>query len=390
MNVRELMNKRAAQISQARAIVDTADGEQRNLSAEEETQYNGLMAEADRLEGEIKRREKLEHLESDIARSPAVLRPDPATLNSSEAQRKRDEVHAIAMYARRGDVTGLMDLRAASNDTDMNIGTAADGGYAVPTGHYQGIISKRDATSLVGPLGCMRIPGVGTTVNVPFDDGTANQFVLTTEANSFDRDAPVLNRATMTLVSYTKKIPLSNELLNDEDSNLIAFLNDYVGRAAALTYNALLFTEVLANGTSVALATAAAATAGDPETLIYNLKGEYGDNAAFVMRRATEGKIRVLSGNVLWYQTMPQGSGRTLAGFPVYNSESVAALGAGNKSIAFGNFGYVGFREGPGMTFLRDPYSSAATGQVNLFYYFRVVFKVLVAEAVLYGKHPTS
>lgn len=42
------------------------------------------------------------------------------------------------------------------------------------------------------------------------------------------------------------------------------------------------------------------------------------------------------------------------------------------------------------MTFLRDPYSAAATGQVNLFYYFRVVFKVLLAEAVLYGKHPTA
>ena len=388
-NVRELMAKRAALLGQADAILKAALDAGRATTDEENTQVENLMAQADGLKKTIELIDRSAQQQADLPKPAPARRPDPDP-NSGEAQRKRDEIHAIAQYARRGDTGPLMDLYAVSNNTDMNIGTPADGGYAVPTGHYQGIIAKRDVISLVGPLGCLRIPGVGTTVNVPFDDGTANQFVLTTEANSFDRDAPVLNRAAMTLVSYTKKVTLSNELLNDEDSNLVAFLNDYVGRAAALTYNTLLFTEVLANGTSVALASASAGSSGDPETLIYNLKGEYGDSAAFVMRRATEGAYRKLTGSLFLYQPTPAGATRSLGGFPVYNSEALAAVGSGNKAIAFGNFGYVGFRESPSMTFLRDPYSSAATGQVNLFYYFRVVFKVLIAEAVLYGKHPTS
>lgn len=384
MNVRELLSRRAALLGQARALIERADTDV-NWSEDDEKSYQALMSEADQIEREITRRSDLEkRLHFDFA---STL---PANSGPGDEQRKRDEVSALALYIRRGDSSGLMDLRASSNATDMNIGTPADGGYAVPTGHYNGIIAKRDAASLVGVLGCLRIPGVGTTVNVPIDAGTANSFVSTSEASSFDLDAPVLGQAAMTLVKYTKKVQLSDELLNDEDSNLIAFLNDYVGRAAGLTYNSLLFTEVLANGTSVALGAASAATSGDPETLVYSLKGEYSDGAAFVMSRATEGAYRKLTDNSFLYQPTPAGAIRSLAGFPVYNSEALAAIGAGNKSVAFGNFGFVGYREGPAMTFLRDPYSAASTGQVNLYYYFRVVFKVLIAEAVLYGRHPTS
>lgn len=388
MNMRDLMAKRAALIGQARALVDGADQETRVLNDVEEEQYRAWMAEIEGLGVDIERREGLERLEQ---RMQQTTLPAPAPLddNTHQAQTLRDEVRAIASFVRTGNPGLLHELRA-SNATDMNITTSADGGYAVPTGHYNGIVAKRNESSLVGPLGCLRIPGVGTTVNVPYDNGTANQFVSTAETVGFDLDAPALNVAAMTLVKYTKKVTLSDELLQDEDSNLVAFLNDYVGRAAGLTYNTLLFTEVLANGTSVTLASASAISAGDPETLGYTLKGEYGDNAAFVMRRATEGKFRALTGSPFLYQTTPAGTGRTLAGFPIYNSEAVAAIGAGNKSVAFGNFAYVGYREAPTMTFLRDPYSAAGTGQVNLFYYFRVVFKVLIAEAVLYGRHPTA
>jgi HK97 family phage major capsid protein len=249
-NVRELMAKRAALLGQADAILKAALDEGRATTSEENTRVDELMLQAKALQDTVERADRSRNLMANLEHAAQVRRPDPVQI-SNEAQRQRDELHAIALYVRRGDTSGLMDLYAVSNDTDMNIGTPADGGYAVPTGHYQGIIAKRDAMSLVGPLGLLRIPGIGTTVNVPYDNGTANQFVSTNEAANFDRDAPALGLAAMTLVKYTKKVTLSDELLNDEDSNLTAFLNDYVGRAAGLTYNALLFTEVLANGTSV-------------------------------------------------------------------------------------------------------------------------------------------
>ena len=49
---------------------------------------------------------------------------------------------------------------------------------------------------------------------------------------------------------------------------------------------------------------------------------------------------------------------------------------------------YVGMREGAGMTFLRDPYTT--DGIVYLKYGFRAVYKVLQAEAIQYATHPTA
>ena len=52
------------------------------------------------------------------------------------------------------------------------------------------------------------------------------------------------------------------------------------------------------------------------------------------------------------------------------------------------NPAFVGMREGPGLTVLRDPYST--DGIVFLKYRFRAVYKVLQAEAVVYATHPTA
>lgn len=235
----------------------------------------------------------------------------------------------------------LLNEIKASNDTDMNIGTAADGGYAVPTGHYQGIIEKKNETSLVQRLGVMQIPGLGTTVNVPVESGSANVMVSTTEAAAADRDSPALGQKAMSLVKYTKQIEISEELIQDEDSRLFAFLNSYAGRAMALTENSLLLAEVLANGTALSTtASATAVTAAEIAELPYKIADGYDEGAfKWVMQRATEGKLRTLQGDVFLFNPTPHGtaSERNIVGYPVFNSAYAAAYGtATNKFAAFG------------------------------------------------------
>lgn len=379
MNPRELMQTRAAKLAEAQQIAAEPD-----LNDEKRAKFDALMREHDALTEDIKRAEKLAEAAGTAAAGGAVRAGAP---NLNLKTRLGDsELKATMYYIRTGDAS--RELRA-SNDTDMNVGTVADGGYAVPTGHYQGIIAKRNELMLAGKLGVRPIPGQGTTVNVPTESGTANEFVSTNEAAAFDRDAPALGRVQMTLVKYTKKVQMSYELLQDEDSAIQAFLDDYIGRAMAVTHNKLLVTEALANGTSNTLANASAVAAGDVTELVYALKGEYADGAQWIMKRATEGLFRTLTGNAFQFAPTPAGTpGATLWGFPINNSEQVPAVATTAKSVIFGNFNYVGFREAPGFTFLRDPYSSAGNGQVNLFYYFRTVYKVLQAEAIQYGVHP--
>lgn len=381
MNLQQMLERRAQLIASMRTELDK--GDTADLAA-----YDAQEAECKTLDEKIQRAQALAAREATMDQ-PATRAQKPGGAPAYNKTGLGDsEARAVSHYMRTGDASALIAEQRASNATDLNIGTSADGGYAVPTGLYNGIVAKRSELALYTKLGVMPVPGKGTTVNVPTDAGTANVFVSTNEAASFDLDGPVLGQQAMALVKYTKKLQISVELLEDEDAKIMDFLNNYVGRALANTENTLLVAAAVAGGTTNALGSASAASAGDIPKIAYALKGEYADNAQWIMKRATEGAYRALTGNVFQFVPTPTGPMNTLFGYPVNNSEFVAAIGTGNKSSIFGNFAFMGRREGAGLTMLRDPYSSAASGQINIFFYTRLVYKVMVAEAIQYGTHP--
>ena len=222
--LKELREKRAAVIKKANDLVALAKGENRDLTVEEQEVIDGALVEYEQLGTQIQRAEKLEaanaHVNASAGRQAGPERrsaPPMLTIPRGDSEER-----AFAHWYRTGDDGGIRELRA-SNDTTMNITTAADGGYAVPTGHYQGIIAKRDEGMLANKLGLMPIPGKGTTVNVPVDDEDNGEFVSTAESNAYDRDAPALTYKPMTLVKYTKKMDFTvGRARPGQDSQLIA------------------------------------------------------------------------------------------------------------------------------------------------------------------------
>ena len=293
---------------------------------------------------------------------------------------------AAKLYAARRAVK-------ASNAVDMQFGTAGEGGNAVPTGHYQGIIARRDEMTLWNRLGCRVITGKGTTVNVPLDAEADGEWITKAEEASYDVDSPALGTTAMTLVKYTKNTNFTKELLEDEDSNLLAFIEDFVGRGMAKTENALLATEVAAGGTQGKRFTGGTAiAAGELETLMFSGEMAYylddGGSIAWVTRPNVYAAVASLTGNTRLYSPDNLGVFRqSILGYPVYFSNKVTTPAARAKSIWFGNWYYMGVRHGQEVSFLRDPYSKASTGQIAFWYDFRAVYKTLQAEAILYGEH---
>lgn len=394
LTLEELRQMRAEKIEQAGVILDAAETEDRDLNEDEQTRYDELLSDAETMQRRIDRREAQETRMAQLtqlAQVPAQRMDVPAV---NQIPLGDTEERAMAHFVRTGDAGGL-ETRA-SNDTDMNVGTDADGGYAVPTGHYNGIIARRDEGMLAGKLGVRQIPGLGTTVNVPLDGEADGEFVSTDEAADFDRDAPVLGTKAMTLVKYTKKVELSVELLQDEDSRLLAFLADFVGRGMAKTHNSLLLTEVGTNGSTWdTFASATAIAAGEPENCVSNddLSGYMDDagSVAWVMRSSTHWAIQNITGDSRLYAPQANFSeGPQLLGYPVHYSNKAAAIAGDAKTVYFGNWNFVGIREAPGFTVLRDPYSKAGSGQVCLHYYFRTVYGVLQAEAIGFGDQASA
>ena len=390
----ELRRKAIEARNVASQVHAVAAAESRGFTDDEQRQWDQAMAQAERFNADADAAEQREQRLASVA-APAM------PMVNSKTKLGDSEVSAMAYYIRTADASAIREQRA-SNNTGMNIGTAADGGNAVPTGHYNQIIARRDEQMLAPKLGVRRIAGVGTTVNVPLDDEADGEFVTKAEmgddntTNVFDRDAPALGTAAMTLVKKTKKIELTDELLADEDSNLLDFIAEFVGRGMAKTHNDMLITEAAAGGTA-ALTFDAAATygAGEIPELWYLLPDPYAtdeSSVAWVTRRTNEGIIRGLAGTTNFYYA-PTPGGTTgmrpmLWGAPLYNSGKVAAAAASAKSLFLGNWFYMGLREAPGLTVLRDPYT--VDGKVILKYYFRAVYKTLQAAAIIYGTHPTA
>ena len=396
----ELRRQRAAVLDVAEGIVGKAVAENRGLTDEEQRQVEGYKGQADKLEEQAKLAEQIGSMRSTATGSPgAVTQTFETPMVNSKTRLGDDETRAMAYYIRTADASAIR----ASNNTGMNVTTAADGGDLVPTGHYNQIIARRDELMLADRLGVRRITGVGLTVNVPLDNEADGEFITKSEmgddnsTNVFDRDAPAVTKAAMTLVKYTKKIEITDELLQDEDSNLLNFIAQFIGRGMAKTHNDLLVTEALAGGTAAkTFASASTIAFGEIPDLWYALPDYYATDepsVGWIMRRATEGVIRGLAGTTgFYYGPTPAGTttlGRpTLWGAPLYNSGKVAAIAASAKSVILGNFFYMGLREAPGLTVLRDPYT--VDGKVILKYYFRAVYKTLQGAAIVYGTHPTA
>lgn len=434
MNARELRARRAQLLDQAKAMVEAAEKEDRNLTEDESTQYDDLIDQAKDLEVRIERLEQM----------PAMPDNDPQTQpvqipNINRGGLGDNEIRALGAYIKRGDsggvrsmledgqdgtevvinlptalqqrsmamwesrmydVLGIMGMERRAVDSIMNITTAADGGYAVPTGFAGTIALRRNEIRLSDRLGVREVPGVGTTVNYPFENADPSVFAATSEqddsyAQTYERDvAPVLGQKAFTLAKKTKKLALTEELLDDEDANLLAHVADSVGRGLGITHNSLLLTEVAANGTSLkTFASASAIAAGEPEDVVFNdtlgyyLEDE--DSIGWVLRPTTMGTVASITGNARLYAETPGGSrNREILGYPAFYSNQAAAIAASAKSMYFGNWYFVGMREDPAMRFLRDPYS--VDGIVFLKYSFRAVYGVLIAGAIGYGVHPTA
>jgi HK97 family phage major capsid protein len=389
-----LRQAKGLKLDSAQALMTAIESRDGIMNDGERAQFDTFMTEAETLEADAVRLERLEGF-TGVSKPQSGNGQFQNGRGSGEGYTKTaDTPEAIfCRHLRTGDPVAAAELRAYNN-TDMNVTTAADGEVIVPVGMVQDIMARRDETALFKKLGVTNVPGKGTTVNYPIDNEADVEFLTEAESATIDQDAPALTEKAFTLVKYAKYLTFTWELLRDEDVSLLSFISNWVGRGLAATENKALITEVYANGTAGATGTAVATVASaDIPTLVGKVLPEYQDGSQWIMHPTTKAQIESLaSSSVFTFAPTPGGNpgGPTLWGYPVNQSSYATAHGSGNKSLAFGNFNFLGRRQGTGLTSLRDPYSAATAGQVRLHYWFDLVYGVLQAEAIQYLTHPTA
>jgi HK97 family phage major capsid protein len=216
----------------------------------------------------------------------------------------------------------------------------------------------------------------GENMVVPkMTDGTAG---LIDEGASIETGSgdPTPNSVTLGSFKIAQVVQASRELVEDEGFDVVSYVARQAARAIGQKAGAYYVTGtgsgepegVMTNITvGVTGPTGTSTTLGDQATagegsdllvdLLYSVAEPYADNGAWLMRRASVGKIARLkgtNGEVIWQPGLAPGAPDTLLGFPIFTDPNVAAMAANALSIAFGDFNGFAVRLVRGIRFERS------------------------------------
>jgi len=255
-------DRQQALMESSQAILARAEGENRDLTAEEQREVEGLTNEFDDLERQIALRERVNsqnavltaprgrQTEADVDADPADIapasprptnaaprpnnaRPVPAQPNATARgtagfRHLGDFANAVRQASMRG---GDMDprLRNAAVTTYGNEGTGADGGFAVPPDFRTEILAPVfNEDSLLAMTD--RLQSSSNTITLPTDSTTpwqtsgGIQSYWTAEASTKQQSKPVLGETTLKLHTLATLVPVTEELLEDAPA-MGAYLN---------------------------------------------------------------------------------------------------------------------------------------------------------------------
>ena len=351
--------------------------DERLAAIEKDEARSELEAKTDRINDELGR---LSAVVDELAKK--ANRPGAPGAEGDEAL-QAEHKSAWIKWVRKGDDAGLADIERKA----MNVGTPADGGYAVP------IQQDRDIMRLLTDLSPMRqvcrVMTVGTEdyrklVNL---GGTASGWVGETDARPATA-GPTLAQLKPSFGELYANPEVTQKALDDIFFNVEGELSQDISESFAVLEGKAFLSGTGTNqpvglltaktsaeadsarafGTVQYIATGVADNfpAKDPADilidLIYSMKAGYRTGAQFMvnsMTLATMRKWKDGDGNYIWQPAMQNGQPGSIFGYGYVTNEDMPSAGAGAIPVVFGNFqqAYVIF-DRMGIRSLRDPYTN--------------------------------
>ena len=328
MSIRELMEKRATLVAEARKLLDLADGEKRELTAEEREQYDKTFEEARALGDKIQREQELREEERRLAEHGRL----------DEGKKENPEERKLQAF-RNFLVNGnAAEYRALANDSD------ASGGYLHAAEQFVArLIQGLDNRVFVRQYATV-LPVTGSdTLGVPTLTADPSDPTWTGEIDGPSEDSTMaFGRRSLQPEQLSKLIKISMKLLRTSAlpiENLVADRLAY--KFAVAQENAFLngdgdgeplgiFT-VDPNGINIDrdVSTGNSNTAVTADGLTeakYALKAQYRGSARWIFHRDGVKKISKLKdgeGQYLWRPGITVGEPDILMGLPVDESEYV-------------------------------------------------------------------
>jgi len=366
----------------AKALLDNAAAEKRDLTAEEQVQFDRINADIDERAAVIENIKSIEEREAkaaELSRGLEIASPKSDT----------DLLRAIA----RGEVRGH-NFEARTLTPNSNL---------VPVGFYDQVWMKARE---VGPM--LRVGNILNTASgedIVFPTLTAySSASLVNAAGTIAASDPTFSSVTIGAYKYSFLVPVAEELLIDSGVNLEAELAKAGGNSIAYAVNTALTTGtgssqpngVVTAASSAVTGTAAAGapTGDDIIQLFYSLDGSVraATNFAFMANATTISSIRKLkdtTGQYLFQPSLAAGTPDTLIGRPLVENPAMAS-GTSAKSILAGDWDAYRVRVAGGLRVDQSSDFQFNLGVVNYRFQIRVDGDLLDTSAIKYYQGATA
>lgn len=372
--VKAQIEARAKAWESAKALLDRASEEKRDLTAEEQVQFDRINAELDERAAAIDNIRKIEEREAkaaELARGFEVASP----------KSDNDLLRAIA----RGEVRGH-NFEARTLTPNSNL---------VPVGFFDQVWMKARE---VGPM--LRVSNVLNTASgedIVFPTLTAySSASLVAAGGTIAASDPTFSSVTLGAYKYSFLVPVAEELLTDSGVSLEAELAAAGGNSIGYAVNTALTTgsgSSQPNGVVTAATNAVTGTAagGVPTgdnivDLYYSLDGSVRSSAAFAFMAspttiASIRKIKDTTGQYIFQPSLAAGTPDTLLGRPLVENPAMAS-GTSAKSILAGDWNAYRVRVAGGLRVDQSSDYQFNLGLINYRFQIRVDGDLLDTSAI--------
>lgn len=361
--IKTLAEKRQNIWNESRALLDKAEAEKRDLTAEENEVFERQSADMTAL------RARIDSIETTMRDNSEAEAAEKRLLGDRHEQRNDGDVSDELRSFLKGETRsmafgadGKVWTRALSK------GTATAGGNTVSTSFYDQLVEHLvDTTSVLQAGATVLNTASGEIIEVPVttSHGTA---AAVPEAGALAGTDPAFAKRTLGAFKFGQLITLSRELVDDTAVDLMGYVSRAAGRNIGLALGAKLAVGAgttepwgvitrATTGVTGGAGVTGAFTADNLIDLMFSVVGPYRANGSWLVKDATLGTIRKLKDGGSRYLFDPAatvGAPDTLLGKPIYTDANMASVALSAKSVAFGDLSTYFVRIAGGVRFERS------------------------------------
>ena len=339
--IRQQAEARAKAWEEAKALLDSAAAEKRDLSAEENQTYDRIMADLDQRSQVIETMNAQAEREE---RAAEAMKGFEAQVKPAVAVPAIDEAELIRSLA-RGEIR--------SHSFEKRDVTKGSTGAPVPTSFYdQVILLARKVGPMLETSTIINTAG-GENLQIPslsaYSTGT-----VTSEAGVIGESDPTFNAfKTLGAYKYSFLTQISREMVEDAGVDILGFLATQTGNAIGYAVNGGLTTgtgtvqpngivTTAGSGITGGTGVAGAFTADNLIDLVYSVDtaGRQLPGTGFMMNAKSIAAVRKLkdtAGNYVFSPALSADKRDLVLGYEVYENPAMADPATSAKSVLFGN-----------------------------------------------------